>query len=136
MDLAWTDQPQLAGVLYAQAPVDHANDHERAAVPDVDVADDASMLVLAVVGVVEEPQQGLYSHQGDDKDAEPRMRRVEELRVSAPICVRRAHLDPGRHSRGQNDGRPLFRRRTLPTCRNRRAAASSRGRTSDGSSAT
>lgn len=63
----------------AETAVDDAQDHENAAVPDVGVADNRSLLELEVLLVMIEAEDGLQSHQGAHNSAHLDVRVVEPL---------------------------------------------------------
>lgn len=65
--------------LQAETAIDHTQQHQDAAPPDVHIADGAASLRLQVVPVVQESEGGLDPEQGDDDGPKDGMRLVQEL---------------------------------------------------------
>lgn len=76
-----------SGKLKTEATVDDAQDHEKAAVPDVDVTENSTGLRLAVIDVVDNTEDGLQGKQGDDKDSKACVGLVEELRGRGHVSI-------------------------------------------------
>jgi hypothetical protein len=72
--------------LDAEPAVDDAHEHQRAAVPDVRVADQPALRVLDVVLVVQPPEDRLDAHQAHEDGTELRVRCLELLLVGKGSC--------------------------------------------------
>lgn len=81
----------LASELQAQSTIDHSKNHERPAVPDVDVAYQADGLMLGKISVVQVAEDGLETQKDDHDQTQSRMGLLPELDV--PSLVSQAELD-------------------------------------------
>lgn len=68
--------------LQAKSAIDDAEDHEKSSKPDVDVADNSSLLVLDKVAVVRPSQERLKAHESNDDGAHLRMALLPPLFLS------------------------------------------------------